>query len=121
MNIDIRRIVEITDNAIVYKDDRGDTAMIELSPCANNWEKQHQKTAEKGVSRCVGDRCFGEYAYYELYDIGHTRFYLDLRTSKIKKWIGRLIEWNFHQREFELFHSVQKQLNAHGWTTADLT
>lgn len=121
MNIDIRRIVEITDNAIVYKDDRGDTAMIELSPCANNWEKQHQKTAEKGMPRCVGDRCFGEYAYYELYDIGHTQFYLDLRTSKIKKWIGRLIEWNFHQREFELFYSVQKQLNAHGWTTADLT
>ena len=51
MNIDICRIVEITDHAIVYKDDRSDTAMIELSPCANNWEKQHQKTAEKGILR----------------------------------------------------------------------
>lgn len=117
----IRDVVEITDDRIIYRDERGDTAFIELAPCSNSFEIKHNITTEAGKVRTVGERFFGENAYYELYDIGHTRLYLKLKTNRIQKLISKVFKWNFHAKEFQLFYSIQTQLNAHGWTTLDLS
>ena len=120
--IHISRITKIAKDKIYYRDDRGDIGFIELEPCANNYALVHNiVNKEKLKVRCVGERFFGEYAYYELYNIGHTQLYMNLKTNKIKRLISKIFGWNFHAKEFQRFYSVQKRLNANGWTTLDLS
>lgn len=119
-DIDINRIIKITTDRIIYRDDRDDEAYIELEPCADNWEKSLGCPKTEAI-RCVGERFFGEYAYYELYDIGHTRFSMRLKTNKLKSFISKITGWNFHAKSFQQFYSVQKTLNANGWTTLDFS
>lgn len=120
--IHISNIVEITKDKIYYRDDRGDVVFIELDPCANNYEAAHKNGDQSDRKvRCVGVRFFGEYAYYELYTIGHTQIYMNLRTNIVKKVISKIFGLNFHAKDFQKFYSIQKQLNKKGWTTLDLT
>lgn len=120
--IHISNIVEITQDKIFYRDDRGDVAFIELEPCANNYEATHQHINQSHCRvRCVGNRFFGEYAYYELYTIGHVQFYMTLKTNIFKKVISKIFGWNFYAKDFQKFYSIQKQFNEKGWTTLDLT
>ncbi len=46
---------------------------------------------------------------------------MKLRTNKIKRFVSKIMGWNFHAKEFQQFYSVQKELNANGWTTMDLS
>ena len=119
--IDIRNIIEITEQKIIYKDESGGISFIELAVCADNFESKYNIVPEEGKLRSVGERLFGEYAYYELYDTEHTRFYLKLKTSKIKKFLFKITNFNFHSKDLKLFYSVQKRLTEHGWTTLDLS
>ena len=120
--IHISNIVEITQDKIYYRDDRGDVAFIELEPCANNYEATHRHINQSDCrGRCVGNRFFGEYAYYELYTIGHVQFYMTLKTNIFQKVISKIFGWNFHVKDFQKFYSIQKQFNDKGWTTLDLT
>lgn len=119
--IDIRDIVEITDDKIIYRGKNG-VGSIELAPCAANFEAEFRNSAASGTCRCVAVRFFGEYnSYYELFDEEHTRLFLKMKTNKVKRLLFKLFYLNFHVKEFQLFYSVHKQLNAHGWTTLDLT
>ena len=119
--IRIDKITEITKDKLFYRDNNGNTAFIELNECANNYESTHGIKQQDKAIRCVGERFFGEYAYYEFYTADHTQFYMELQTSRIKRFISNTIGWNFHRKDFQLFYSVQKQLNANGWTTHDLS
>ena len=119
--IHISQIVEIARDRIYYRDDRGDTVFLELESCANSYEAEHKSVMGSSEVRCVGERFFGEYAYYELYTIGHTQFYMNLKTTKVQKVISKIFGWNFHVKDCQKFYSIQKQLNEHGWTTLDLT
>lgn len=120
--IHISAITDITKDKIYYRDDRGCVVYIELEPCANSYETAHNITNKNDLQvRCVGERFFGKYAYYELYTAKHTRMYMDLKTSRIKRFITRITGYDFHTKEFEQFYSIQKRLNANGWTTLDLS
>ncbi len=120
--IHISRIVDVTRERIIFRDEQGHIASIELEPCADRYAAAHPETDLSGKSiRCVGVRCFGEYAYYEFCAEEPIRFYLNLKTSRMQKIITRLTGWNFHTKAFEQFYSVQKRLNSAGWTTLDLT
>jgi len=122
MNIvHISDIVEITKDKIIFRDDRGDIDFIELEPCANSYDAVHKTTPSDRKMRCVGIRFFGDYAYYELYTIGHTHIFMNLRKNLVKKAISKMFGINFHAKDFEKFYSIQKQLNENGWTTLDLT
>lgn len=95
--IEIRRIIDITKDKITYRDERGDTAAIELEPCANNYETVNNIRHENETSyRCVGVREFAEYAYYELYTVGHTQLYMKLSHSPLKRLVSKTLHWNFH-------------------------
>jgi len=120
--IHISDITEITKDRICFRDERGDTCFIELAPCANSYEAVHSVLNKSDLKlRCVGERSFGKYAYYELYTIGHTQIYMNLRTNTLKRVISKIFGWNFHTKEFQAFYSIQKRLNENGWTTFDLT
>lgn len=120
--IDIRNITDITVNKITFRNDHGDVSFIELEACANSYDKAHNiKNRDIAGYRCVGERFFGEYAYYEFYTAEHTQFYLELKTGIIKKLMAKVLGWNFHAKDFAMFYSIQKKLNAHGWTTMDLS
>lgn len=46
----------------------GNADFIELESCANNYETTHDITNKNELKvRCIGERLFGEYAYYEIY------------------------------------------------------
>ena len=125
--IDIRNIIEITDARILYRDEQGNAASFELELCADNFDRENHLARLSDAVRCVGDRCWTRFnrervVYYELYTAGeHTRLYLELKTNFGKRLIEKVFDWNFYTKEYSLFHSVQKRLAAHGWTTYDRT
>lgn len=125
--IDIRNIIEITAGRILYRDEQGNAASIELEPCADIFDRENHLARLSGALRCVGDRYWTRFngdrvVYYELYTSGeHTRLYLELKTNFVKRLIEKVFGWNFYTKEYSLFHSVQKRLAAHGWTTYDRT
>ena len=120
--INIKQITKITKDNIYYRDNKGDLAFIVLEPCANSYEASHETLYNSDSAvRCVGNRMFGEYAFYEFYTAEHTQFYMKLKTNKVKRFICRYFGWNFYSKEFQLFYSIQKELIKHGWTTLDLS
>lgn len=121
--IDIRNITEINDDGIVYRNEQGKAAFIELAPCVENFAKEYGIDKEQMRYRCVGIRCFGvlsDYAYFELFTKEHTQIYIKLKTNPLKRFITKVVGWNFHTKEYGLFYSVQKALLSHGWSTYDL-
>ena len=121
--IHISNITEIKENMICYRNDNGNVDFIELESCANNYESTHNiMNINELKVRCVGERLFGEYAYYEIYTPDeHTQIYMMLKTNVIKRFISKISGWNFHSKDFQKFYAIQKQLNANGWTTLDLS
>ena len=121
--IDILDIIEIKENKIHYLNDNGNPAFIELESCANSYESTHNITNTNELKvRCIGERLFGKYAYYEIYtEDEHTQIYMNLKTNVVKRFISKTIGWNFHGKDFQRFYAIQKQLNANGWTTLDLS
>ena len=119
----ISNITEIKENMICYRNDNGNVDFIELESCANNYESTHNiMNINELKVRCVGERLFGEYAYYEIYTQDeHTQIYMMLKTNVIKRFISKISGWNFHSKDFQKFYAIQKQLNANGWTTLDLS
>ena len=122
IKIHISNITDITKDGLFYRNDIGDICFIDLSVCADNWEREHIAINKSETNmRSVGARLFGEYAFYELYTDDHTQLYMELNTSVIKRFLTRITGWNFHAAQFSEFYSVQKRLNAKGWTTFDLS
>lgn len=121
--IHISNIIEIKENKIYYRNDNGNMDSIELESCANNYESTHNITNKNNLKvRCIGERLFGKYAYYEIYtDYEHTQIYINLKTNVVKHFISKIIGWNFHSKDFRKFYAVQKRLNDSGWTTLDLS
>jgi hypothetical protein len=121
--IHISNITEIKENKIYYLNGNGKADFIELESCANNYEATRDITNKSELKvRCVGERLFGECAYYEIYTRDeHTQIYLKLKTNAIKRFIFKTIGWNFHRKDFQKFYAIQKQLNINGWTTLDLS
>ena len=121
--IDISNIIEIKENKIYYRNDNGSSDFIELESCANSHESTHNITNKNDlIVRCIGERLFSEYAYYEIYtEDEHTQIYMRLKTNAFKRFISRILGWNFHSKDFKKFYAIQKRLNANGWTTLDLS
>ena len=121
--IPLSNVIDITKDKLHYRDDNGKVVDIEFALCANNYEATHNIINKNELKvRCVGERFFGEYAYYELYTKDeHTRIYMKLNTNAFKRFISKTIGWNFHSMDFQKFYAFQKQLNANGWTTLDLS
>ncbi|MBQ7725512.1 MAG: hypothetical protein IJT66_00025 [Clostridia bacterium] len=119
--IRIDKITEISKDKLYYRNIDDKIAFIELGVCANNYDDTHDKKQQDKTVRCIGERRFGEYAYYELYTADHTQIYMELQTNGLKRFISRITGWNFYVKDFQLFYSVQKQLNVNGWTTIDLS
>ena len=111
-------IMGVKGNKLYYRENE-DVFYIELALCADNYQSTHN-TANKSF-RCVGERFFGAYAYYELYTEEQTQIYMNIKTNALKRVVSKMTGWNFHSKDFQRFYALQKQLNANGWTTLDLT
>ena len=118
----LSNVIDITKDKLHYRDDNGNVVDIELALCANNYESTHNIINKNELKvRCVGERFFGEYAYYELFTEEHTQIYMNLKTNAFKRFITKITGWNFHSRDFQQFYALQKKFNANGWTTLDLS
>ncbi len=120
--IHILNITDIKSNKIYYQNN-DKTLSIDLEFCADNYEATHKKlNNEKCKVPCVGERFFGKYAYYEFYTADeHTQIYMEIKTNAFMRFISKTIGWNFHSKDFQKFYAIQKQLNACGFTTLDLS
>lgn len=125
-NVPLERIIKVKKDQLIYQDNRGDYASVDLLSCVNSFEAQNflQNNTNPNFdkpSRCVGERYFGDdYAYYEFYDNGHTRFYIKMKSSIWTRLLDK-IGWNWRIKYFEKFYSIQKMLNLAGYTSMDLT
>ena len=122
MKIDIRNVVQITDDRIVCRDHQN-SIFIELSACAERFKQKYPNiNGDTAKYRCIGERFYnGTRAYYKLYSDEPYELFLNLRTNAVKRFLSKLFGRNFHKKDYQLFMSVQKELNAHGWTTYDLS
>ena len=93
----ITYIIKIKENMICYRNDNGNTDFIELESCANNYESTHNIMNKNELKvHCVGERLFGEYAYYEIYtEDEHTQIYMMLKSNVIKRFIFAEIVFGF--------------------------
>ncbi len=124
VKIHISDITDITKDKLYYRNASGNIAFIDLETCANNYETINNVTYKEGTKhRCIGERLFGfrDYAYYELYTEERTHLYLNLKTNAFRRFLYRIIGWNFYVKDYRLFYSVQERLNTKGWTTLDLS
>ena len=121
--IPLSNVIDITKDKLHYRDDNGNVVYIELAPCANSYESAHNFINKNELKvRCVGERLFGKYAYYELYtEDEHTQIYMNLKTNVVKRFISKTIGWNFYSKDFQQFYALQKKFNTKGWTTLDLS
>lgn len=120
--IHISDIIDIKENKLFYRNnDR--TFSIDLEVCAYNYESTCTSLNKGEVKvRCVGKRLFCDYAYYELYTTDeHTQIFMNLKNNALKRFIFKTIGWNFYSKAFQRFYNIQKQLNANGYTTLDLS
>ncbi len=120
--IDISNVIDIKDNKLFYRNiDR--ILFIDLEVCAHNYESACTNINKSAVKvRCVGERFFCDYAYYELYTTDeHTQIFMNLKNNALKRFIFKTIGWNFYGKAFQRFYTIQKQLNANGYTTLDLS
>lgn len=81
IKIHISQITKITSKSILYKDDLGGEGLIRLDMCADNYASVHYVQPIKSTIKCVVERFFGEYAYYELYTTEHTHLYMNLKSN----------------------------------------
>lgn len=125
-NIPLERIIKVEKDQLIYQDDRGDHASIDLLSCANSYKAQDVLRNNINPSydrslRCIGERYFGnDCAYFELYNIGHVRFVIKMKSTLWKRLLDK-ISWNWRRKYFNQFYSFQKMLNSAGYTTLDLT
>ena len=120
--IHISNITEIKNDRIYYSYN-DDSFCIDLEQCANNYESTHNILNKNELkARCVGERYFGLYAFYELYtDEEHTQIYMELKTNIFMRIISKITGWNFYSKDFQKFYAIHKQLNRNGWTSLDLS
>lgn len=70
--IPIFEITKITEDKIYYRNNYGNIASIELELCAKNFKNTYKCDYDRSIKfRCVGERSFGKYSYYELYTESH--------------------------------------------------
>lgn len=122
LKINIRDIERIIGDKLYYRNTAGDVSFVDLRDCAEYHEKS-VGTTEIGKVRCVGERMFaGPTAYYDLYSQDGIRLYLDLpRLNFFKRFLSKVFGMNFDTKFFSQYYSIQKSLNANGWTTCDLS
>lgn len=124
--IPIERIIKITKDELVYTNDRGESASIDLIACSKSYmahriKEQNINPNFNETIRPVGARCFAnDYAYYEFYATDHVRFYLKMKNTLWTKMLDK-ISWNWRRNYFIKFYAIQEMLNSAGYTTLDLT
>jgi len=123
--VDFKNIIEVTTKELIYKNSDGAVKKIALSECVKNFEaingEARNHLGEK--LNCVGGRFFSETyhsAFYEFFAQNHIRFSLELKQSKFRSFLLK-IGLSAYRNEFSLFYSLQKRLNAVGYTAMDLT
>lgn len=117
----------LQDGLMLYRDEAGNAASINLAACALRWGQAHPEAyPDPSKSRCVGERWFLHMqgtAYYELYTAPQrTRlcFPIVLRwQDKLMLRIGLMPP--SYRRAWRSFTDMMHQLQREGWTTCDMT
>ncbi len=133
IHYNINRIRKITSSELQYQEDRGDILSIDLKMCRDRYLKYINSHLEEYPTRngipmedddnfkCVADRYFAasENAYFEFYDWPHIRFEISIKITPLRKFLN-LIGWNWSQKYYKQFLSIQDQLWEAGWVVFDL-
>lgn len=102
VQVPFARIVSVTHEALVWRDDAGDHR-VDLARCARNWQAVHPGASGK----CVGDR----------HAPGHILLYADEPVLLVNDVPGDSLQ----SPAYEAFSRVTRQLTDAGWSTCDMT
>ena len=133
IQMDMDRIIRITENELLFYDDRWDTNSLDLRQCRDRFRKhlvEHQSDfpslniaaiQDEGF-RCVADRDITctDGPYFEFYDWPHIRFVLKWKKNVFTKLLD-FIGWNWKAKYIMKFHNIQRQITEAGWTSFDLS
>lgn len=102
VQVPFSRIVSVTHEALIWRDDAGDHR-VDLTRCARNWQRAHPGASGK----CVGDR----------HAPGHILLYADEPILLVNDVAGQSLQGP----AYEAFCRVTRLLTDAGWTTCDMT
>ena len=115
IQLPIENIINIEDNMLIYKDAKGDTQSIDLLVCADNYRRlQEVFIGEMGL-RCVGERFFDKYSFYEFYGSEQVQFFIDVKRALFDGKYG--LKPFLHKRKYKKFMKIEQMLNQAGYTT----
>ena len=120
IKIPFENILEITAEELTFKNGYGETEKIDLNECAKNFDLEQGRSPEQreGRLKCIGGRCFPFFEFFT--STHHTRFFIPLKKTVFTRLLKK-IGWNPYAKEYSKFHTLQKRLNALGFTSLDLT
>ena len=115
IELPLENIVSIQEALLKYTDEQGEVKSIDLSACADKYRRlQEVFIGEMGL-RCVGERFFDAYAYYEFYGDSQVRFFMDVKRKLFDGKFG--LKPRLHKKKFKKFIKIEQMLNQAGYTT----
>ena len=120
IKIPFENIIKITPEELFFKSNDGKTKKINLEECAKNYDLAQGISSEQraGFLKCIGGRCFPFFEFFT--STHHTRFYIPLKKTAFTRFLKK-IGWNPYTKEHSEFNAMQRNLNALGFTSLDLT
>lgn len=125
IKIPFKNITGINKTEISFKDNDGKYQKIRFDECAKNFSSAFGMSTDafpdrkfKGVGGRCSTRPIGFYEFFT--DDHHIRFCRITKVTRLKDFLIK-IGWNAYSKDFSEFYSIERKLNAAGYSTIDLT
>ncbi len=125
IKIPFENILNVTEKELIFRDNKGETQTILLDDCVRNFREafglSDTDTTDRKVKGIGGRYSARSNGFYELFtDNHHIRFCRKTKTTRFKNFLMR-IGWNAYSKDYSEFRSLERKLNAVGYSTMDLT
>ena len=125
IKIPFENIIDVTEKEILFKNNEGKMQTISLEECAKNLysafgvtEEEYSNREFKGIG---GRYSANPISFYEVFTPHHhTRFCMTYKVTRFKNFLNK-IGWNVYSEDYSEFRSLERKLNAIGYSTMDLT
>ncbi len=115
IELPLENIISIEEDLLKYTDAQGEVKSIDLAKCADNYRRMQEVFIGDMGLRCVGERYFDAYAYYEFYGDEQVRFFMKVKPALFDGKFG--LKPYLHKRKFKKFIKLEQMLNQAGYTT----
>ena len=125
IKIPFENIIDVTEKEIIFQNNEGEPQAISLEKCARNFYTAFGVPEEEYTTKewkSVGGRYSANpNSFYEIFtDNHHIRFCMTYKITRFKNFLDK-IGLNGYKKDYSEFRSLERRLNAIGYSTFDLT